>query len=1285
MLPTTARRPPTVRSTYICLSCRLHSNVSDSRSNGEFRPRKTTTRPATHHNGSTERSEDREVHSDAAKKAQPAASARQRMIKKREKGFIIKKTNASIDPLTKLFPVGEKPIFPSSLPLQRSDGQASYFERISAAWLKRPGKQWGTAYRAKEAEMLEERQGGEKEELMGRHREMSEGRGAEDRRVDSVEWEEGGTSMGERTAAEYVERHDAGQENAWSTPLFWPTPKLSSHFRTTVSILDNAQTRHLHTSCCRSQEAAAAAAAATTTIPEQLDIPPPEPKKASKIRTQLRQWQEQHGNKDDSKSDIDFDRDANTAETSNNLTRLPDLEASFRRSDLEEKEEENLSSYAHSPTTDLDTPTLDTRFLQTGDLVELEFPQSERESILAVFVRRLGIESQFFTMHGRWVHNPERFVQYSIPGWVSPSLVAPLLDHLPNPSTPEEVAAVKEIAYVQDLSVPRELAAPLVSRMVAFHTEALEIYRKHAGTLDNAHEILAHETDLRYGSLIAAATTLLKMPAEKLPVTALFTVRKALGRAGFAFNIDRRSHRLTGYLQIRSKEQVKMVEAVRGWLREWQDDLAARSALVAEGNERALKRHSTPRSALYVRSFIEKAKSIIAKSRKDRDVTFSGNVGPSKKRFPITPHSDSVRTFKRTEFDEQDTELVRFMEAWCCSNMFLDLPRIAALPPLILQATGLYNSQEKGVATGYQFLQELGTIMPYENRVAFDQHLLLPSSQHSKPLQNLMTSLLEMQDRHNFSDSMRELRHDWGELSVYCIDAASAHEIDDGLSIQRASGDEWWVHVHIANPTAFFERDHPLAKMARHMGESIYMPERAYMMLPRWATSRHFSLGKNRPCLTFSARVNREGETLERSIRPGYIRNVMRLTPEEVGTLTGDGAEGKGEEVVLTVGGDVPPPRPRKDVLGSVTEAQVEELKMLQKLAGKRSDIRRRSGGVFFDLHRPDIEVWQTYKNPGLPWDHPYRKGSRTVEGDPVIQMRTSELVNWFSPRTRTVDMMVRECMLLACEIAAKWCADRQIPAIFRGTTPRPDQPDPDHYLHEILEPASAGGEYPMHLGIEYLQSLGAPKLSTTPLNHRVLGMDFYGKVTSPLRRYGDMILHWQIEGALREEARQGKSLVTENRNADRSFLPFSRGVLETIMLGLQPRESIISRAKYYAEAFWISMLLFRGLHYGECELPFATPADTEDMSSVTAGTKPLPRVFIHTKNSRNNVETACQSLELNINCSMLRPEKFGLKEEVRMGDVWECVLEKVDTYRRAAVMRPVRLLERPEFPAFRA
>lgn len=1004
------------------------------------------------------------------------------------------------------------------------------------------------------------------------------------------------------------------------------------------------------------------------------DAPPQKiqtsPEASSAIRAKLRRWQEENGKdleelyKDQNLKEDVVDDDLR------NLTRMSDVDKdSFtRRSEEQDYEQQAIAHFARAQAEDLEEDATDPRFLYMGDLVELEFPSSERSSLLAVYIRRNGPVSLFYTIQGRWLYVAERQIQYLLPGWVSPSLVEPLIEYLPSDEQLDDPEALQREAYVEDLSVPRHVAAPLVSRLVKFHRESLEIYRKHASTLDRAHDILAHPHDLRYGSLVSAASKLLGTPSNELPATALFTVRKALMHAGFGFNVDRRSHRVTGYIQIRSKDQVRMVEQVRTWMREWQDDLATMASM----NPKQRLRHKRSKGAAIVSKFIEQAKEIVLKSREDREPTKFGNVGPSKVKREIKPDQDAVEITSESRFSEGEQELVRFMEAWACNNMFLGLPRINALPPLILQATGLYEDHGLDKWTGYVFLQELGTILPYENRVRFDQHLLLPSSQHSKPLQNLMNGIIGMESNPGFTDSMADIRHDWGDLPVYCIDDAGAQEIDDGISVERANHEdsdkpEWWVHVHIANPTAFFDRDHPLAKMARHMGETIYNPERTYMMLPRWSTQRHFSLAKNRPCLTFSARLDTKGRTLEKKIRAGTIRNVHRITPDEVNQLTGLKRDST-EKIELLVGGRPPPAKERASAIPNMTSANVEDLKMFQRLAEKRQDLRKAAGGVFFDSHKPETNVWQNWRYPGLAWDHPYRRGSRTVKGDPVIRMRTRPLINWFAAG-HNMDILVREMMLLACEVSTAWCAERAIPTIYRGSVPKPDQSDPKAFFDNVCLPAMQknNGEMPMHIGIEYIRNMGSVTLSTKPLAHKLLGLESYGKVTSPLRRYGDMILHWQIEAALREEARTGKTLITSGATLsgttpNRDFLPFSASNLQTIMTGLHPREGMITRAKNYAEAFWQNMLLFRAHHYGEAKLPFETC-----------------RVYLPSKPwaMKQNVYAIIE--DINMPCEMLPPEKAAGMPEPQAGDSWECTLESVNVFARMPLLKPFRLVSRFE------
>ncbi|KAH9833921.1 RNB protein [Teratosphaeria destructans] len=302
---------------------------------------------------------------------------------------------------------------------------------------------------------------------------------------------------------------------------------------------------------------------------------------------------------------------------------------------------------------------------------------------------------------------------------------------------------------------------------------------------------------------------------------------------------------------------------------------------------------------------------------------------------------------------------------------------------------------------------------------------------------------------------------------------------------------------------------------------------------------------------------------------------------------------------------------------------------------------------------------------------------------------------NWFAPNTDVVRTLVQETMLLASEIGAMWCAERQVPAIYRGSVRTRNRMAPETFFREHVAPAvdPETGAYPMYLGMRYLDTYGKVELRTRPIKHKVLGMDAYGKVTSPLRRYGDMIMHWQIEATLREEAAQDRSLVSDDPSVDRSFLPFSEAVLQTIFVGLHPRERIIAKAKQHATEHWVAQLLFRHIVFGQpLSVTKSDQAHEELLSGLTphvplhhqtlTGVRELGRgngtklhAFIHA-NVPHQKDMLAHAIirELNIYCNVHRPTGG---EVMRQGDVWECEVAFVNAYMRRMVLRPVRLVER--------
>lgn len=966
----------------------------------------------------------------------------------------------------------------------------------------------------------------------------------------------------------------------------------------------------------------------------------------SKIRQELRQWNQEHGNNPAFDSP-EPDEAGASAEIVNAFTRLGDNEDFRRPADNDEAENDAHAEFSRENPDGVADDDPESRVLRKGDLVAVEFPGGEREPAIAVFARSIGFtkQAQLLTIHGKWLHTVESSIPYAIPGWIDPALVDPILPYLPEGEVTPELL---DRAQVVDLSVPRHVSAPLISRMLSFQAESDEIYRKHARTLDNAHNILAHPTDLQFGLMDQVAARLLSKASERQPMSApaLYAVRKALRRAGFAFGIDPRSHRLTGSIHIRSKEQVSTVEQVRNAIRTWQDECAAGCTSRFEHRE-----------SQDVARFISKARRLIMKSRKSRPYTPHGRIGPSETRFEMAPGQPAIEYEYYGVFTPFDRQIIKFMEGWACWGIFDHHPRIGVLPSLLVRATKMYEDTKLGKGTGYTFLQEIGVILPHENRVHFDQHLLLPTSPHSKPLRELAWSVGNREASPSFPDAMADLRKDWGQLPVFCIDGEGAHEIDDGISVEKI-GKHHWIHIHIANPTAFFDKDHDIAKMARHMTESIYMPDRAYAMMPPWASRKFFSLKDDRPCLTFSAKIDREGRTIEEKIVPGMIRNVIFLTPAMVSKALGLDDDDLNYNV-LTVGGKLSAGKEGQRPERSLLPRHIAMLKIIQNFAEKRWLYRQARGGLLLDRFQLDLSVRSAFDKPGLAWDQPSHERPRFVKGEPIIQWKSPKSSANMLLNVENRNILVQEMMLLACEIGGKWCSDRGVPLLYRGTVPHFELSDPKTFWSQVLEPAiqKTGGNPPMHLTNLYMSHLGSTVLRTSAFPHNILGMPYYSKVTSPLRRYGDMLAHWQIQAALREEAKLGKSLVGSKRE---NYLPMSSGHLGSIATILRPRERLIGRATMSSEMHWVAQLLFRALYFGEAELPKTFQLFVLKEPDATMR---LVRGIIK---------------DYSFYPMMIKPEVVGLPE-AKAGDWWECEINAVDCFNRVVTVAPLRLISRWE------
>ncbi|ORX96804.1 hypothetical protein BCR34DRAFT_607518 [Clohesyomyces aquaticus] len=863
--------------------------------------------------------------------------------------------------------------------------------------------------------------------------------------------------------------------------------------------------------------------------------------------------------------------------------------------------DESLQEHFEEDEEDLNTVEL---FLNPGDVAELR--AHGREPFLAVYIQQIDAgRLQFYTVNGKWCHSPITLVHFVIPGFIDPAL----------------------------------------------SEEAEVIYRENAGILDNAYSSLADKSRTRMMTLTKIAKALLgRNESSWEPSSAArLAVRKALLHNEFRFRSDYRSQRLTQVFAIRPKTEVQIIENVQEWVRQY---------LEFEADRVSGKKIDYENGPLYVSQFIEKARRLIAHSRGLRE-PMDGYIGPSK-----SPSTEMSVTWGET-FSITDKQIIAFLQAWSLFQQFRKMDSMAASCAAIVQATGCYEEYTKygywpekmDSHTGMLLLQEIGVVTPHDNSTIYDESLMLPTVRSSRNLELLNTKAELTRTQPDFRDSMATLRRDWGPLPVYCIDSPGAKEIDDGLSVEKVEGTdtEYWLHVHIANPTAFFGKAHVLSGLAAHMTESVYLPEMSYPMLPSWVSQNYFSLDRDRPVLTFSTRVSLDGNVLETKIQSGIIREVVNLTQVEVAEMLGENP--RSLVTRFLVGGEVPDAENRPS--NQLPDDQVQDLRDLYAVARALWARRKAGGGLRMDNQNKEIRVFtQSGKGP-LGWSPPSMDTARFIHGDPIIEFSTTRREQ---KQDITAVNITEEAMLLACNTAAAWCAERGIPVMFRGTVGMPGAGmTPSEFKEKIVKPYLDRGEsLNPALVHQYSAALGRSITHFSPIPHEVIGVDCYTKVTSPLRRFTDMIAHWQIEAALRHEAQTGEKF-NYSSMPNPSSLPFSKRQMQDSIIALGPKEKVIAYTKRKAVNFWAAHAFARAFYFKEAELP-------ETINVYTVNLKEGADIWDGIWN------------DMGIRILVRREPDVKL----RIGDLWEVKIVHVGITNSEIVAEAVRLVEAaPEMDQF--
>lgn len=150
------------------------------------------------------------------------------------------------------------------------------------------------------------------------------------------------------------------------------------------------------------------------------------------------------------------------------------------------------------------------------------------------------------------------------------------------------------------------------------------------------------------------------------------------------------------------------------------------------------------------------------------------------------------------------------------------------------------------------------------------------------------------------------------------------------------------------------------------------------------------------------------------------------------------------------------------------------ELFTLFEIARKNEERRKRAGAITIDM--PEVHI-------------SLEPETKKVNIEPLVRFES--------------DAMIREMMLLAGEGAAHFAFKNNIPFPYISQEAPDVQPDSD------IAPEDFAGRF------KILKSSHKRSVGITPAMHSGLGLALYTQITSPLRRYGDLISHEQLRAFL--------------------------------------------------------------------------------------------------------------------------------------------------------------------------
>ncbi len=308
-------------------------------------------------------------------------------------------------------------------------------------------------------------------------------------------------------------------------------------------------------------------------------------------------------------------------------------------------------------------------------------------------------------------------------------------------------------------------------------------------------------------------------------------------------------------------------------------------------------------------------------------------------------------------------------------------------------------------------------------------------------------------------------------LDIFSIDDESTREIDDALSIEKLENG-FRIGIHISEVSSWIEPTSLLDKEAQKRISSIYLETGVITMFPEILSCDRMSLksGEIRSALSLLVHCTPEGEITNYQFVISDFNVHRRLSYDDTDAML-------------------------KSKNTDLLSSQISQFKSLTDTWKKQ---RMDAGAI--DICKPEFNL--------------------EVNGDDIVLKQYDR----FSP-SRSI---VSECMILFNKLAAQFALERDIPMIYRAQDPPQDLLSNESRGRELkslsmlnektLDRQSTDidkNEYNPIQVDQIMRQMRPGRLTTIPLPHAGLGVDIYTQLSSPIRRYADLVLQRQIIASL--------------------------------------------------------------------------------------------------------------------------------------------------------------------------